>query len=631
MTRIPHPKSDTEVRQAFQAIADQSSVITTGPVGSILIGQGVGVNPIWTTELTALTKLTVDNITIDAATIVSDTGAISFSDENLTTTGSGTFNFIDIPEITTPASPDATKLRLFVEDFKGFSFFSFIDDTGMVRKIVRDSVFVAKNVSGSTILANRAVYASGSSEGVPTIEKARANNINTMPAIGVTLEDIDHNAFGRIMQVGLVENVDTSSFSAGDVLYVSSAVAGILVATAPLYPNIRQEIGTVLVSDASVGTVQVVARSMFNEGILDHGGLLGLADDDHTQYLLADGSRELTDDMTVTALKTIDGRDLSVDGTKLDGIEALADVTDATNVAAAGAAMAGGAYHDGFSDFVANEHIDHSAVSVTAGDGLTGGGTIASTRTIDLDIAKLSTVTIIASGDYVPFEQIAPSVTNKKITFANFEGALNHDSLTGFVANEHIDHTAVSISSGTGLTGGGTIAATRTLSLSHLGIESLSDPGADRILFWDDGATKTDWLTIAGTANTAASGSAINGTTMTVNAGYVDRGDPSAWDFTEGDLTQDGSWYDLDLSSIVPAGAYAVHVRVILQDTAINQFISFRKNGNSNAHNATTLLLSVANVNFHADAIIACDSSRVIEYRDSGVDSVDFLVRGWFI
>lgn len=36
---------------------------------------------------------------------------------------------------------------------------------------------------------------------------------------------------------------------------------------------------------------------------------------------------------------TVDGRDLATDGSKLDGIEAGADVTDATNVAAAGAVM----------------------------------------------------------------------------------------------------------------------------------------------------------------------------------------------------------------------------------------------------------------------------------------------------
>ena len=47
----------------------------------------------------------------------------------------------------------------------------------------------------------------------------------------------------------------------------------------------------------------------------------------------------MTGNITMPALGTVDGRDLSVDGTKLDGIEALADVTDVTNVTAAGALM----------------------------------------------------------------------------------------------------------------------------------------------------------------------------------------------------------------------------------------------------------------------------------------------------
>ena len=40
-----------------------------------------------------------------------------------------------------------------------------------------------------------------------------------------------------------------------------------------------------------------------------------------------------------------------------------------------------------------------------------------------------------------------------------------HDSLSGFVANEHIDHSGVEVTAGTGLTGGGTIEATRTLNV----------------------------------------------------------------------------------------------------------------------------------------------------------------------
>ena len=47
----------------------------------------------------------------------------------------------------------------------------------------------------------------------------------------------------------------------------------------------------------------------------------------------------MTGSITMPALGTVDGRDLSVDGAKLDGIEAGADVTDTTNVTAAGALM----------------------------------------------------------------------------------------------------------------------------------------------------------------------------------------------------------------------------------------------------------------------------------------------------
>jgi hypothetical protein len=88
--RIPNPFSPEEVRRAFEQHGSRVQVLDQGTTGQVLIGQGVGVLPIWTTELTALTKITVDNITIDAAIVSSDTGAISFADENLTTTGSVT-------------------------------------------------------------------------------------------------------------------------------------------------------------------------------------------------------------------------------------------------------------------------------------------------------------------------------------------------------------------------------------------------------------------------------------------------------------------------------------------------------------------------------------------------------------
>lgn len=56
--------------------------------------------------------------------------------------------------------------------------------------------------------------------------------------------------------------------------------------------------------------------------------------------------------------------------------------------------------------------------------------------------------------------------------------------------------------------GTGLAISTTTLALNHLGIESLTDPNADRILFWDDSAGATAWLTLG--TNLSITGTTIN-------------------------------------------------------------------------------------------------------------------------
>jgi len=94
--------------------------------------------------------------------------------------------------------------------------------------------------------------------------------------------------------------------------------------------------------------------------------------------------------------------------------------------------------HDGFSDYVANEHIDHTGVTLTAGKGLSGGGDISASRSFAIDSAEF---------------------------LAGFEASINHDNLTGFVSNEHIDHTSVTLTAGKGLSGGGDISASRSFAI----------------------------------------------------------------------------------------------------------------------------------------------------------------------
>lgn len=83
---------------------------------------------------------------------------------------------------------------------------------------------------------------------------------------------------------------------------------------------------------------------------------------------------------------------------------------------------------------------------------------------------------------------------------------------TGSALN--VDHSAITFSAGTGLSGGGTLAANRSFALSHLGIESLTDPNDDRIMFWDDGAGAMAWLT-------ASTGLTLSGTNLSVDASSI--------------------------------------------------------------------------------------------------------------
>ena len=240
---------------------------------------------------------------------------------------------------------------------------------------------------------------------------------------------------------------------------------------------------------------------------------------------------------------------------QLDANVVSASSVQATNLTGlVGTATQGTIDHDSLANFVANEHVDHTSITLTAGDGLSGGGTIAANRSggrhgfknQDSVISSSAQIATDVSGSFVApsasFQQesqqqsqnrntlisssaqladdisgsfstaavvglgagiISGSSSNSSLTTAIVgEGAgilsgsaqiaddvsgslsaaaivglgagvisasamVDHDSTTNFVANEHINHTSVSITAGDGLTGGGTIASTRTLAVGQ--------------------------------------------------------------------------------------------------------------------------------------------------------------------
>jgi hypothetical protein len=98
----------------------------------------------------------------------------------------------------------------------------------------------------------------------------------------------------------------------------------------------------------------------------------------------------------------------------------------------------------GLSDYDANDHIDHTSVSVTAGTGLTGGGTIAATRTINVVSANNG---IVANADNIELATASSTFTGGVKTKLNAEGVFSSSAqLSGNFLNTNGD----SVVSGSG-------------------------------------------------------------------------------------------------------------------------------------------------------------------------------------
>ena len=182
-------------------------------------------------------------------------------------------------------------------------------------------------------------------------------------------------------------------------------------------------------------------------------------------------------------------------------------------------------------------HITGSFTGSFVGDGT---GLTGVTAAVDID--ALSAGAIDQTDNLI----YSDAGTEKKITFSDFEdtifgnfsgdatvaagGALtlksgvvsasamiDHDTTTNFVANEHIDHTTVSVIAGNGLTGGGTIAADRTL---NIGAGTGVTVNADDIAIGQDVATTANvtFATASITQNLTVGGDlVVNGTQTLVN------------------------------------------------------------------------------------------------------------------
>ncbi len=76
------------------------------------------------------------------------------------------------------------------------------------------------NVSGQNISAGDPVYVTGYNTATTV---AKATSSTTQPILGLAKANIANNANGIVVVSGILENVNTSGFTAGDILYAGTS------------------------------------------------------------------------------------------------------------------------------------------------------------------------------------------------------------------------------------------------------------------------------------------------------------------------------------------------------------------------------------------------------------------------
>jgi len=343
-------------------------------------------------------------------------------------------------------------------ELTGATFTGDVEGTEFIGSLRGNNIFKAQ--AGEALSKGDAIYISGISGNTPVVSLADANNAAKMPAFGVAADDATLNSAVDVVTYGAISSVDTSGFTLGDTLYVSTT-PGQLVSTPPTgESSLIQNLGKVERVHASTGILFIAGAGRTNATPnLDDGNFfLG---NGSNQSVSADFETSVTGIAlpltggaltgAVTTNSTFDGRDVSVDGakldgiesgatadqtaaeiktayesnantnaftdadeTKLDGIEAGADVTDTTNVTAAGALMDSEVTNlaqvkafDSADYATAAQGATADAALPLAGGALTGAVTTTSTfdgRDVSVDGTKLDGIESGATADQTAAE-----------------------------------------------------------------------------------------------------------------------------------------------------------------------------------------------------------------------------------
>jgi hypothetical protein len=425
----------------------------TNPLGTVTSVSGTAPVNVATGTTTPVISLS----TTGTGNVVLDTGATQANP-----TISNYENF------TPTTAPSYSEGRVWYDSTeKALSFYN--DSSTIAVHVSQDLIFKVINNTGSTIPNGSPVYITSTSSGqtYPNVALARADVAATSSVIGLTNGAIANGAIGYVSSQGTIDNVNTGTFTVGQVLYLSPYSAGQLMNTVPP-TGITVQVGIATFINSSTGKIYVKQTTPLAVPASIITGTLGVANGGTgattlTGYVKGSGTSAMTASSTIPTTDlsgTVTNAQLAnstitINGTStsLGNSISVGTVTSVAATAGTGISVTGSPITTSGTLTITNSAPDQTVV-LTAGTGISTTGTYPNFTITNTSPSSGGTVTSVGGTGTVSGISLSGTVTSSgNLTLGGTLDLSSPPAIGGTAANT-ITGTTITATKFVGVSGG---------------------------------------------------------------------------------------------------------------------------------------------------------------------------------